>query len=212
MIANKEIYKIWSPFNKKWTNWVRPVPFIAINKNTKKFQPTNIPLPYLSDLNKGDTSTAIIVDMPGAKSVEIGILLAKFGYRPIPIYNGTMAQKGARATTDNESILSALVWGASILSNIEIKDDAPPVFLTDTNRMQRHKLDYSVFDNSWDVYHQDLPSEEYFLENGITKIVVISNKLQKDLKKIFAEHPKKKIQIFWTDGYDAPKCIRRGKV
>ena len=24
----KEVYKLWAPFNKKWTDWVRPVPFI----------------------------------------------------------------------------------------------------------------------------------------------------------------------------------------
>ena len=36
---------------------------------------------------------------------------------------------------------------------LEIKEDAMPAFLTDRNRLQRYKMDVSVFDNSWDVYH-----------------------------------------------------------
>ena len=215
---NKEIYKIWAPFGKKWIDWVRPVPFIGINNNTKVYQPMifklNLMLPSLKDLDKNDNSMAIIVDLPGCKSVEIGLLLAKnYGFRPIPIYNGVLEQEKARATTDNCSIVSALVWGASILSSkeIELKDDACPVFLADTNRLQRYRINDSIFDNSWDVYHQDLPSEDYFLQNGITKILVIGNSLSKDLKKIFAEYPNKKIQIYFTDGYNKLKCIRKGK-
>lgn len=216
-MTNKEVYKIWAPFGKKWVDWVRPVPFIPINNKTETYQPSlynlDIMFPSLSDLNKNETSTAIIVDFPNNKSVEVGLLLAKhYGYRPIPIHNGVLEQEGARATTDNRSIASALLWGATILSKeIEIKDDAPPVFLTDTNRLQRYRIDDSIFDNSWDVYHQDLPSEDYFLQNGITKIVVIGNSLSKDLKKIFKDYPHKKLQIYFTDGYTKLKCIRKGK-
>ena len=211
-MTNKDVFKLWAPSNKKWVDWVRPVPFVAIDNKIKKFYPLNIILPYLHRLDKNDTSTAIIIDLPGTQSVETGIFLAKqYGYRPIPIYNGVIEQNGARATTDNRSVLNALVWGSSILSDIDIKDNAPPAFLTDVNRLQRHKIDFSIFDNSWDVYHQDLPTEDYFLENGISKVLVISNTLSKDLKKIFAEYPKKKIQIFWTDGYYEPKCIQKGR-
>ena len=210
-MINKDIYKSWAPFNKKWVDWVRPVPFIYIDDNLRKFQPINFTLPCLSSLNEEDMSSmAIIIDLPGTQSVEAGILLAKqYGYRPIPIYNGTMEQKGSGATTDNTSILNALVWGADMLSHIEIKDNANPAFLTDTNRLQRHRIDASIFDNSWDVYHQDLPTEEYFLKNNITKILVISDKLSKDLKKIFSEYSQKKISIFLSDGYEDPKCIRK---
>ena len=211
-MTNKDIFKIWAPVGKRWVDWVRPVPFVAMQQyKMMKFTPSNLTLPCLECLDKNDTSTAIIVDLPGAQSVEAGILLAQqHGYRPIPIYNGVMEQKGSRATTDNHSIFNALVWGASILSNMELRDNAGPVFLTDTNRLQSYKMDCSIFDNSWDVYPQDLPSEDYFLKNGITKILIISNKaISKDLKAIFAEYPKKKIQIFWTDGYQEPKQIKK---
>lgn len=213
-MTNKEAYKIWAPFGKKWVDWVRPVPFVPINNKTRQFQPMGITMPYISVLLKSNTlnETAIIVDLPGTQSIEVGIYLAQYGCRPIPIHNGTVEQKGARATTDNSSIASALVWGAKHLSSTFIKENPTPVFLTDTNRLQRQRIDCSIFDNSWDVYHQDLPTEEYFLNNGITKILVISNNgVSKDLKRIFAEYPKKKLSIYWTDGYDAPKYIKKGR-
>lgn len=211
-MTNKECYKIWAPIGKKWVDWVRPVPFMIINNNTKNYKPLNISFPVLSNLDKNDKSMAIIVDLPGTQNIDVGIALAGlYGYRPIPIHNGVIEQKGSRATTDNSSVASALVWGASALSKLTIKDDANPVFLTDTKRLQRHKVDISVFDNSWDVYHQDLPTEDYFLKHGITKILIISNNLSKDLKKIFNQYPHKKIQILLTDGYESPKCIKKGK-
>lgn len=209
-MTNKDIYKIWAPFGKRWVDWVRPVPFAAISMPVKAGQLPTLTLPIAEKWVH--SNTAIIVDLSGAQSVAAGVYLAqKYGYRPIPIYNGTIEQKGARATSDNSAILNALAWGASILPHINLKDDAPPVFLTDTNRLQRHKIDASIFDNSWDVYHQDLPTENYFVEHGITKILIISDSYHKDLKKIFKNHPKKQLNIFWTDGYIPPKCVQKGR-
>ena len=30
-MIGKEIYKIYAPMGAKWTQWVRPVPFVAID-------------------------------------------------------------------------------------------------------------------------------------------------------------------------------------
>lgn len=206
-MTNKDIYKIWAPTDKKWVDWVRPVPFIAIDKNIKRFRPMNFTLPVSDYLKPEDKNIAIIVDLPGTQSVEIGILLAQHGYRPIPVYNGVVEQKNARATTDDSSISSALVWGASKLTEIDIKDDANPAFLVDSNRMHRFKMDISIFDNSWDLYFQDIPSEKYLMANGIERVLVISNELTNDLKRIFANYDKKEIKVLWTNGYEAPKQI-----
>ena len=209
---NKSIYKIWAPVHKKWIDWVRPVPFIAIGEHIKQYKPSNIEFPGLSEIDL--SNTAIIVDLPGTKSVEAGILLAeKYGYRPIPIYNGVVEQKDARATTDNTSISDALVWGAYKLSQININDEANPAFLIYTNRLDEFRMNRSIFDNSWDVYPQDIPSENYFINNGITKILIIGNKFPIDLKLIFAEYSKKQIEFFITDGNDKPKRVKiKGKV
>lgn len=213
-MTNKDIYKIWAPYNKKWVDWVRPVPFIHIDSKTRASRPINIMLPYIQNLNANsvDKTTAIIVDMPGTNSMYVGISLAQRGYRPIPIYNGIVQQNGSRAIVDNCSIANDLVWGASILKDIDIPNNAPPAFLTDTNRLQKRRISESIFDNSWDVYHQDLPTEDYFLQNGITQILVISqNSISMDLQKIFTDYPKRKLKILWTNGYEEPKCIWKGK-
>lgn len=210
-MTNKEIFSIWAPAGKRWVDWVRPVPFVAI-KEAKQFIPAPQEINCLPKVPKDNKNIAVIVDLPDEQGVEVGIKLAKeYGYRPIPIYNGTIEPKNTRATTDNADMLDALVWGAYELQSIEIEDDAPPAFLIDKNRLQNVKVDNSVFDNSWDVYHQDIPTEDYFLNNGITKILVISRNLSGDLKVIFKQFPQKKLSIYLSDGYDPPKCIKKAK-
>lgn len=205
-MTGKEIYRIWAPIGAKWTDWVRPVPFIEINDNLKSYKITDLSNFNISCINKNE-NTAVIVDLPGLESIKEGIALAKIGFRPIPIYNGTIEQEGAKATTDNKSIAIGLVYGASKLKEIELENDAPPAFLLDTNRMNRFKVNVSVFDNSWDIYDQDIPSAEYFLKNKINKIIIISNLVQKDLKKILYKFQKQGIQMYFTNGYEEPKKI-----
>lgn len=210
-MTNKDVYKAWAPYGKLWTDWVRPVPFVAI-KNTKEFIPAFTEVECLSKNKEDNKHMAIIVDLPDEQSVEVGILLAeRYGYRPIPIFNGTIEQYGARATTNNADMLDALVWGAQRLENVEISDDAPPAFLIDKNRLQNIKVDRTVFDNSWDIYYQDIPSEKYFINNGITKILVISRNLSRDFREIFNDFSEKKISIYLSNGYDEPKCIKKPK-
>lgn len=207
-MTGREIFKIWAPTGAKWVDWVRPVPFIQINDNLKIYENIDFTIPEINYINNLYKDTAIIVDLPGNESIEEGIALSKIGYRPIPVYNGTKEQEGAIATTDNHSIEVGLIWGASELKKTQISDNAPPTFLLDTNRMNRYKMNVSVFDNSWDIYDQDIPSAEYFIKNGIDKIIVRSQSMQKDLKIILYEFQKKGIKIFFTKGYgEEPKKV-----
>ena len=194
-MTNKECYKIWAPSGKKWTDWVRPVPFIAASANVKGYHLGELSIPHVDFIDDSFHHAAVIVDLPGDESIELGLAMARLGYRPVPIYNGTIEQENARATVDNQTVGAALLWGSEILKEIEIKDEAYPVFLVDKNRLHRHKIDASVFDNSWDVYPQDLPSADYFLKNGIHEIIVISDTISKDLKAIFRKYKKKNIRI-----------------
>lgn len=203
----KEIYKIWAPTGRKWVDWVRPVPFVAINECVKMYDFSDFTISGIDYIDNHYEGAALIVDLPGVESVKEGIALARHGYRPIPIYNGTIEQPEARATVDNQSVAMGLALGAEKLAQIEIRNDALPAFLVDSNRMNRFKMEIALFDNSWDVYHQDLPSAEYFLENGIQKIIVIGETFSKDLKKILYGFQKKKIEIFWTKRYGTPTKV-----
>ena len=206
-MTNKEAYKIWAPYGKKWVDWVRPVPFVSMNEYSKKYNFSSMSVSDIDYVDESFKETAIIVDLPGVKSVAEGISLAKAGYRPIPIYNGTIEQSGARATVDNQSVGMALISGAEKLADIDISVEALPAFLLDSNRMNRFKMEISVFDNSWDIYHQDLPSADYFINNGIQKIVVVGERISKDLKKIFYGFQKKGISIYLKKEYEKPKKI-----
>ena len=162
-MTGKDFYKIWAPIGAKWVDWVRPVPFVGINENLKIYEVENFTIPQINYIQNPTTETAIIIDLPENNSIKEGLSLAKFGFRPIPIYNGTDQQDGAMATVDNKSIKIGLIKGALELQKMQIDKNAPPAFLLDSNRMNRYKMNLSVFDNSWDIYAQDLPSAEYFL-------------------------------------------------
>ena len=207
-MTDKEIYKIWAPTGAKWVDWVRPVPFMSLPENTVLYGASAGFLP-LSDLpGIREAGMAIIVDLPGTFSVQQGIELARMGYRPIPIFNGTFPQEGARATVDNGSVAMALHRYASELAQIEISENAMPVFLLDSNLLHRYKMEIGLFDTIWDVYPQDVPSPEYLWDNGVRKILVIGAELSKDLKKLLYTFQKKGIDILWTKGYEEPQKQR----
>lgn len=209
-MRGKEIYKIYAPNGAKWTDWVRPVPFVAIDTYNRK------PIADWMErkamfLKNYQQDTAIFVDLPGKESIELSIDLAYKGYRPIPIFNGTDEQPGSQATTDTYLIESCLINGSEKLKNIKLDNNANPAFLLDSYRTNRYRAKESIFDNSWDLYKQDIPSAEYFKQNGITKIIIVGDVIQRDLKKIFLKFQEKGIDIYLTDGYTFPQKVKLTK-
>ena len=205
-MIGKEIYKIYAPINTKWTEWVRPVPFVAIDTYKRKPILNWIDRKVIS-IKKYEKDTAIFIDLPGKESIEFGISLANIGYRPIPLFNGTDEQIGSQATTDSYIVESSLINGSEKLKNIPLEKDANPVFLLDSIRTNRYRANESIFDNSWDLYKQDIPTAKYFKENGINKIIVIGNSIERDLRKIFFEFQGEGIEFYLTDGYNSIKKI-----
>ena len=206
-MTGKDIFKIWAPAGAKWVDWVRPVPFVSIDNDLKIYDLGNFIIPKINYIEKVSLDTAVIVDLSGNEGIKEGLALAKLGFRPIPIYNGTNEQQGAIATVNNHNVEIGLIKGAVELNKMEIDKSAPPVFLLDSNRTNRFKRDVSIFDNSWDVYHQDMPSAEYFLKNHITKIIVRGQVIKRDLKKILYGLQKSGIEILFTAGYEEPKKV-----
>ena len=198
-MIGKEIYKIYAPENVKWTSWVRPVPFVSID--TYDRQPINNWINRKAIfINQYQEDTAIFVDLPGKESIELGIALAHIGFRPIPLFNGTNEQNGSKATTDTYIVKRSLIICAEHLDN-----NANPAFLLDSSRTNRYRANESIYDNSWDLYGQDIPSLEYFNKNGVKKIIVVGNTIQRDLRKIFFNFQAFGIEFFLTDGYLPPQ-------
>jgi len=206
-MTGRELFKIWAPAGAKWVDWVRPVLFAASDNGSSAGGIFNHDIPEVFYFDSPERDTAVILDLPGYAAVNEGLALAKIGWRPIPLYNGTLEQHGAMAQVDNHGIISALSWGAGVLSRLTLNEDAPPAFLLDSNRMIRHKMNASVFDNSWDIYAQDMPSAEYLLSNGITKVVNRGLKIQKDLARILYGFQIKGIRILFTDGFEKAKGV-----
>ena len=180
-MLGKEIYKIWAP-KSKWQGWVRPVLFVGLDMDNVKeeyFSRNLDEILYKEHINK---ETAFIIDLPGAESVREGLSLAKLGVRPIAIYNGPDEQLGST------------------------EEDAPPAFLFDSTRMNLIRKDRTVYDNSWYVYEQDMPSGKYLLDNGIKRVILVSDneKIRKDTNKLLYEYKKKGLEILHTDGFKEP--------
>ena len=182
-MIGKEVYKIYAPKGAKWVEWVRPVPFVAMDTYNRVATSNWVDRKAIA-LQKYQKDTAIFIDLLAKESIEMSIDLASIGYRPIPLFNGSEK-----------------------LKNIKLEEDANPTFLLDSSRVNRYREKESIFDNSWDLYKQDIPSSEYFKQNGITKIIVIGEEINSDLKKIFLEFQKDGIEFFLTDGYSSIKKV-----
>ena len=208
---SKEIYRYWAKAAGKWQPWVRPVPFINIGVGR-----TNYHSPYSlidlfgdgEDIKELGLDTAIIVDTPGENSIMVGLSLGEKGFIPVPLYNGTMEQEGARAISDNASVSEALYWGTGILKDMKLENNGMPVFLLDSNRLNRYKKKRTLFDNSWDIYAQDMPSAKFLVDNGVKKVLVISEKISRDLKEILYKYQKGNLSIYIKKMYDEPRKIK----
>lgn len=207
-MTGKEIFKIWAPSKTRWVDWVRPVPFIAIDKNYELHEFIDFNIPSVHYIDQYEKDTAIFIDLPEYESIEEGIALTKLGYRPIPLFNGTIEDPNIMSTTNNHIIIPALIIGANYLEQTKLDKDTNPSFLLDTERLNRHKMNENVFDNSWDIYDQDVPTAEYFIKHDINKIIVHSDKIQKDLKKILYKYQQKGLKIYHTKGYEKPTLIK----
>lgn len=196
MMKNKDYYKIWAPKISIWSSWVRPVPFLDIDKVHDR----NFVLPEISNKLVYKDDTVYFIDLPKDESVLIGLRMMEQGYRPIALYNASPAPNKSFSLVDTVSIQEALKWGTSLLNEANLRDDALPVFLLDSNRILRHKFDPSVFDNSWDLYKQDIPSPELMKKHQIKNIIIYTNEVHRDLKIIFYEFQEKGFNIYQTHG------------
>ena len=211
-MTGREAFEIWAQPDSKWSSWVRPVAFIMPECGGECREESNhtigIDIPDILYIDEFAADTAIFVDRCGYSGINEGLALAGLGWCPVPLYNGTNEQSGAMALVDNHGIEHALLWGACVLKTLELNDTAPPAFLLDSNRMHRYKMDASAYDNSWDLYSQDIPSPEYFMDNGIDRIIIVGEKIHKDLRVIFYEFQKKGVKFLYSDGYNEPEEVQ----
>ena len=209
-MLGKDIYKCWYKENNKWCKWIKPTLFVDLDNQILK-NVVDYEIPHIYYIDKLRDDTAIIIDEDGDTSIKEGLALMNFGYVLVPLFNSPYPLPNSKSLVSNLSIATLLIWGGTILKDKTVSDVAPPVFLLDKNRLNRYHKDKSIFDNSYDIYSQDLPSSNYFKNNGIKNIILKSDKINPDLNEILNKYRKNGLNILYTNGYETPKKAKLKK-
>lgn len=209
-MLGKDIYKCWYKENNKWCKWIKPTLFVDLDNQILK-NVVDYEIPHIYYIDKLRDDTAIIIDEDGDSSIKEGLALMNFGYVLVPLFNSPYPLPNSKSLVSNLSIATLLIWGGTILKDKTVSDVAPPVFLLDKNRLNRYHKDKSIFDNSYDIYSQDLPSSNYFKNNGIKNIILKSDKINPDLNEILNKYRKNGLNILYTNGYETPKKAKLKK-
>ena len=122
-------------------------------------------------------------------------------YRPVPLYNGVCGPSASSSIVKANDIVAALYKGADELRRLNIRPDAPPAFLLDSNKMKETGKQPGKYDNRWCVFPQDMPSASFLTKNGIKKIIVRSDAIQNDLSHILCRYQERGIPIFLCNEY-----------
>lgn len=112
---------------------------------------------------------ALVVDVPAVRAIELGLALAKVGYRPVPLFNTTF---GPQSILDVGPIAKALLDGAESLGRLRLDPDAPPAFLIDAHRASAQPKP-GDYDNRWIVFPQDFPAASLIKAHGFEEVQVL---------------------------------------
>jgi hypothetical protein len=166
-----------------WSEWAKPIAFInaqAASAAQTSDAPAEVHLPV-----SFDSSSAVIVDLPGAEAVHAGLLLAERGFSPVPLFNGT---SGPSAAVDVQPITRALVAGGAALKARPPAPASAPAFLLDSRRRGVGiSLKPRMYDNRWVTLPQDFPSGALLMSRGIRRVTLLqrgSVSVQPDLAHV----------------------------
>jgi len=175
---SSQLFEIWAPPESVWSRWAKPVLFADPGRAQGPAPPAVLAAPPAGaprPKSWGDPSTAFVLDLPGSWAVELGLDLARAGYRPVPLFNGA---DNPYALVDVRPILNLLTVGAQELAALSIAPEAPPAFLLDLNRQPfaPPPLSPGRFDNRWVVFPQDFPSATFLQSRGIRRVALLQEK------------------------------------
>jgi hypothetical protein len=179
-MTREDVFEAWAPAGGVWSNWAKPAPFAHLPRELPP--DPDAPPTDLSWVPPPGERVALVVELPGAASVHLGLALAGVGYRPVPLFNacpppvepGQPAPPGDVSVVEVEPILSALVRGADRLRANPPPADAPPAFLIDADRQTARTAPLpGAFDNRSVVFATDFPSAALLARHGITRAVLV---------------------------------------
>lgn len=160
--AGEETFAAWAPSEVPWSEWAKPVAFVNAAEVTGEVAADG-QLPRI--WTPLDSTSAVIVDLPGAEAVHAGLLLAERGFWPVPLFNGT---SGPKPIIDVLPITRALVGGVARLRQRGASPMALPAFLLDSRRKAAGvTIAPGAYDNRWVTLPQDFPSGVLLASRGI---------------------------------------------
>lgn len=176
-----------------WSPWAIPVPFAQI---------VCVPMDLEKDLDGLDafahglaleSDLAVVVDLPGADAIRMGLALALRGFRPVPVIDGSpgpdilgtsqsvfagspFTVSAGSTAVDMRQTMRWLCIGAELLPTLEIAANAAPVFMLDALRTGRtSNPGAETFDNRWKTFPQDFPSARFLKEHGIRRALLVQD-------------------------------------
>jgi hypothetical protein len=188
-VTPEEVYSCWAPEGVLWSRWAKPVVFAHLHLLTSQTSQALTPgdpsaLSAAAQTIEADRATAVVIDLPGASGVEMGLALAAArGYRPVPLYNavplpvlGSGAATHAQVMVDLRGVASFLQSSACALAETPLPPDAPPAFLLDSRRRVGDSpvpVAPGSFDNRSVSLPSDFPSATTLQVAGIARVIVV---------------------------------------
>ena len=172
-INREEIYLAWAPESSPWSPWVKPVLFAQFIPGQKLlgFQLPDLSSSWVPPLHP---KTALVLDLPGVESVSAGLVVARAGYRPIPLFN--CCRGGLFDVVPVDGLFHGLVGATDELVRLRLPPTTPPAFLLDSTRMTgKGVATPGMFDNRWIVLPQDFPSARFLQAQGIEQALLIQH-------------------------------------
>lgn len=173
-----ELYERWAPEGARWSDWVKPVLFAG-----EPVESAHSDLPELLPIleSPGIEHAAIVVDLPGAEAVKMGLRLARVGVRPVPLFNSAPGFLPS-ALVDTTPLTTWLRAGGSLLASLELPWDAPPAFLVDSRRQgEGASPSPGRFDNRWLVFPQDFPSARFLNSAGLERVCLVFDRSKRQV-------------------------------
>ena len=115
--------------------------------------------------------TAFVLDVPGTQALTFAMALAAKGVAPVPLFNGVFGN--GVPILNVRPLAQGLLDLVDALDGMSFPDRPSPAFLLDADRMSGSALP-GRFDNRWLTFPQDFPSVRFLVDQGITRVVVVS--------------------------------------
>src|SRR5437660_3740038 len=93
-MTGRELFETWAPSDSTWSQWVSPALFAQIDCADGGAEAiVDAPAPVWHE-HKASPECAVVIDLPGADSIRLALVLAERGYRPVPIINASPGPLG----------------------------------------------------------------------------------------------------------------------